>query len=408
MKILWVSPFFLHPTERGAQIRSLGMLRELHKRHEIHFAALADPAHPEGPARSNEYCSRSYPVKHKTVSRASFAFLAEFASNLFSSTPLAIARYESAELAATVSGLWRSGSYDCLVSDFLTSACNTGAVESCIIFQHNVETTIWERHAQCASTPWLRMFFRTQANRMRAYEGLNCRQAAHVIAVSEEDARRMESDFGIPHVSTVATGVDIDYFTPATDAAGASGIVFTGSMDWLPNIDGIEWFVQEILPLIRKKIPNCELSIVGRNPDPKVLNLASRERNISVTGTVPDIRPYLWNSAISVVPLRIGGGTRLKIYESMAARTPVVSTTVGAEGLEYHPGLDIEIADQPELFAEHCIRLLEDEARRRALASEAWDLVNRRFSWAAISNDFEALLKLHAVPSPALAQSGRR
>jgi glycosyltransferase involved in cell wall biosynthesis len=281
-------------------------------------------------------------------------------------------------------------------------------VESCIIFQHNVETTIWERHAQCASTPWLRMFFRTQANRMRAYEGLNCRQAAHVIAVSEEDARRMESDFGIPHVSTVATGVDIDYFTPATDAAGASGIVFTGSMDWLPNIDGIEWFVQEILPLIRKKIPNCELSIVGRNPDPKVLNLASRERNISVTGTVPDIRPYLWNSAISVVPLRIGGGTRLKIYESMAARTPVVSTTVGAEGLEYHPGLDIEIADQPELFAEHCIRLLEDEARRRALASEAWDLVNRRFSWAAISNDFEALLKLHAVPSPALAQSGRR
>lgn len=408
MKILWVSPFFLHPTERGAQIRSLGMLRELHKRHEIHFAALADPAHPEGPARSNEYCFRSYPVRHKTVSRTSLAFLAELASNLFSRTPLAIKRYESAELAATVSGLWRGGSFDCLVSDFLTSACNTGEVERCIIFQHNVETTIWERHAQCASTPWRRMFFRAQANRMRAYEGLNCRSAAHVIAVSEEDARRMESDFGIPHVSTVATGVDIEYFTPQAATADASGMVFTGSMDWLPNIDGIEWFVEEILPLIRSRIPDCPLSIVGRNPDPKVLILASRAPNITVTGTVPDIRPYLWNNAISVVPLRIGGGTRLKIYESMAARTPVVSTTIGAEGLEYHAGLDIEIADRPEPFAERCIGLLEDHARRRALASEAWDLVNRRFSWEAVSNDFEQLLKLHAVPSPALVQSGRR
>lgn len=408
MKILWVSPFFLHPTERGAQIRSLGMLRELHKRHEIHFAALSDPAHPEGPARSHEYCTRSYPIRHKTVPRGSFAFLAEAASNLFSSTPLAVARYESAELAATVSELWRSGSFDCLVSDFLFSTPNTEEMESCIIFQHNVETTIWERHKQCASTPWRRMFFGIQADRMKAYEGLMCRRAAHVIAVSEDDARRMESRFGIPHVSTVSTGVDIDYFTPTAATSAPSGIVFTGSMDWLPNIDGIEWFVDRILPLIRARIPDCGLSIVGRRPDPKVLGLARREQNVTVTGTVPDIRPYLWNNAISVVPLRIGGGTRLKIYESMAARTPVVSTTIGAEGLEYHPGLDIEIADQPEHFAEHCVRLLEDRARRRALASEAWDLVNRHFSWEAVSKDFENLLKLHAVRGPALAQSGGR
>jgi hypothetical protein len=131
-------------------------------------------------------------------------------------------------------------------------------------------------------------------------------------------------------------------------------MVFTGSMNWMANVDGILWFVKQSLPLIRKHRPECTLAIVGRNPVPEIVQLG-QDPLISITGTVTDVRPHLWNSRISIVPLRVGGGTRLKIYEAMAARIPQVSTTIGAEGLAVHPGQDIQIADTPEEFAARCL-----------------------------------------------------
>ena len=202
----------------------------------------------------------------------------------------------------------------------------------------------------------------------------------------------MRSLFGVTRVSEIPTGVDIDFFSRPASAPAGADLVFIGSMDWLPNIDGVLYFVREILPIIRRRRPECTLAIVGRTPSAEIEQLAKRDRNIQVTGTVPDIRPYLWGSSVSIVPLRIGGGTRLKIYEAMAAGIPVVSTTIGAEGLKVDPPDNIRLADDPQSFARDCLDLLADPGERARIAGSARQMVCAEFSWEAVSRCFEAIL----------------
>ena len=398
MKILWVSPFFLHPTDRGAQIRTLCILQQLHRRHEIHFATLEDPASPEGRERSAEYCTRAYPVPHQPPKRGSAAFYSQAIAGMFSRTPLAVSRYHSRQLHQIVAELAASRSFDAVVCDFLASAPNIPDLRSCVLFQHNVETTIWERHLEHAKTPLHRLYFHLQARRMMDYERDACRKAAHVIAVSAMDADRMRQRFQAPRVTDIPTGVDLDYFRFQGGSEPVADLVFTGSMDWLPNIDGIKWFVQEILPAIRRRRPACSVVVAGRRPPSEVEALAARDAGVIVTGTVPDIRPYLWGSSVAIVPLRIGGGTRLKIYESMAAGVPIVSTAVGAEGLTCHDGKNILIANSPEAFARACLDLLERAELRRQIADAALNLVATQFSWEAVSRSFEAVLLSATAP----------
>jgi glycosyltransferase involved in cell wall biosynthesis len=393
MKILWVCPFFLHPTDRGAQIRTLGTLRELHKRHEIHFAALNDPTNVEGPARSSEYSSRHIVEEHSAPARRSLRIIPQLLKSLADPMPLAISRYASAALRRKIDTLIAAERYDAIVCDFLAAAPSFTDIRNCVLFEHNVETTIFERHVEQSRSLAKRKFFEMQATKMKAYEQEVCRSARHVIAVSDVDASRMRQMFGVDNVSSVRTGVDIDYFAPPADAAPVGDMVFCGSMDWLPNVDAVVYFIAEILPLIRKKLPAATFTIAGRSPDPKVLRAVDGVQGITITGRVDDMRPYLWGASISVVPLRIGGGTRLKIYECMAAGAPVVSTSVGAEGLRYSDGEDIVLADNPQSFADACIRLLSDESVRSALARCARARAVRELSWNAVSREFEAILE---------------
>jgi glycosyltransferase involved in cell wall biosynthesis len=228
---------------------------------------------------------------------------------------------------------------------------------------------------------------------MFRFEGQACRAASRVVAVSEQDARTMRELFGVTRVTAIPTGVDIEGLTPPGPPPDlAIDLVFVGSMDWLPNVDGVQWFVREVLPLIRRQRPECSVAIVGRTPPSSIAALGRGDDRIRVTGTVPDIRPFLWSAAVSIVPLRIGGGTRLKIYEAMAARVPVVSTTVGAEGLEVHHPDDIRLADSPEAFAAACCELLANAELRRRQAAAAWDMVATQFSWEHVAGCFERVL----------------
>jgi polysaccharide biosynthesis protein PslH len=393
MKLLWVNTNFLHPTTKGGQIRTLEMLRQLHRRHEIHYVAIEDPLHPEGPARAKEYCARAYAFQHRVRDKRSPRFLAELAMNLFDPMPLAIRRYHPPGMGAFLQRLIETERFDRAVVDFLNPASYFPRLERGILFQHNVETMIWRRRAQHASDPLRRWYFQLQASRMFRFERQACRTAARVAAVSEQDARTMLELFDVTRVSAIPTGVDIEGLTPPVPPPEKTiDLVFVGSMDWLPNVDGIEWFVRDVLPLIRRQRPGCSLAIVGRTPPPSIAALGQRDERIRVTGTVPDIRPLLWSAAVSIVPLRIGGGTRLKIYESMAGRVPVVSTTVGAEGLEVHHPDDIRLADSPEAFAAACSELLANAELRRRQAAAAWELVATRFSWEHVAGCFERIL----------------
>jgi polysaccharide biosynthesis protein PslH len=399
MKILWMKSDYLHPAMRGGQIRTLEMLRCLHRRHEIHYVCLHNGQNDDGPARCHEYCTEAYPVHHSVPPHRSLGFAAQLAAGVVSELPVAVARYRSAAMMRQAKALLRSGEFDCLVCDFLFPAPNVPDLSEAVLFQHNVESVIWKRHATEARNPVVRAYFSLQARRMERYERAVCRSVRHVIAVSEVDRETFENHYGVSNVSNVQTGVDLDFFKPPTAAERRVDLVFLGSMDWLPNIDGARFFVEQIYPDIRAKLPDCRIAFVGRRPVPWLKQIGTRHPNLIVTGTVPDVRPWLWGAGVSIVPLRIGGGTRLKIFEAMAAQVPVVSTAIGAEGLPVENGRHLLIEDDPRSFANACVALLKDSARRRELASEAWMLVAGRFSWEAVTRDFEAILESHALRS---------
>lgn len=391
MKLLWVKGDFLHPTTKGGQIRTLETLKRLHQWHDVHYVGLNYPLHPEALARAHEYSSHVYPIEHRVPAKFSPGFAAEIIKGLYSPWPVSISRYYSPQMVETVESLTRREKFDCIVCDFLSTSQNMPDLSQAVLFQHNVEAVIWKRHAERATNPVVRAYFGMQARKMYDYERDVCRKSKSIIAVSDADATRMRNDYGAARVSPVPTGVDLEYFSPRPSECAAD-LVFVGSMDWLPNVEGVTWFAREILPRIRERRPETTLAVVGRKPGREVLDMAERDSRIKITGTVPDVRPYMWGAAISIVPLRIGGGTRLKIYEAMAAKIPVVSTTIGAEGLEYQNGENIVIADQPQDFAEQCLALLADGSKRQRIAASAWDLVNSHYSWGVVSHQFERLL----------------
>jgi glycosyltransferase involved in cell wall biosynthesis len=382
MKILWAKTDFLHPTNRGGQIRTLEMLKRLSCRNEVHYVAYDDPATPEGRDRATEYSAKSFPVNRPIAPRGSPRFFAQLAANLVSPLPLAVARYRSNVMQDQIALLIASQNYDAVVADFLSITPNFDDLSRCVLFQHNVESMIWKRHAEHAVSPQRRVYFRSQARRMERYERSVCRAVRRVISVSPADTQMMQEAYGVERIDDVPTGVDVDYFRRPANREPTSDLIFVGAMDWLPNVDGALWFMQEVFPLIRSARPQTTITFAGRNPAPEIRALAG----VHVTGTVPDVRPYLWGASVSIVPLRIGGGTRLKIYESMAAGVPVVSTRVGAEGLAVTDGRDIHLADDAAGFARNVLQLLDNPPERNAAFAD-------RFSWEAVTERFEEILE---------------
>lgn len=390
MRILWVKTDLLHPANSGGRIRTLNMLRHLHRQHEVHYLALDDGQMPaEALAMASEYATTAELVPHRVVSKGSWQFHVDVAWRMASPVPVVLQRY--------VSGAWREairrvlrdrGPFDLCVCDFLFPALSMPESLPCptVLFQHNVEARIWRRHADTAHG-WRRLFFSTQHARMHRYEGQLSRRFDGVIAVSESDAAEMRTAYGLSNVRVVDTGVDTTYFHPSGEIARASAeLVFLGSMDWMPNTDGVLWFTSEVLPIVRRSHPDVRFTIVGRSPTDAVQALAGN--GITVTGTVPDVRPYLARASIFVVPLRVGGGTRIKLFEAMASEAPCVSTTIGAEGLPVLNGEHLAIADSAPDMAARIVELLNDPARAQAMGRAAGALVRARFDWSRIAEQF--------------------
>jgi glycosyltransferase involved in cell wall biosynthesis len=291
--------------------------------------------------------------------------------------------------------LARREGFDVIVCDFLTAAGVIPWHLECptVLFTHNVEATIWKRHYEVARNPlWKAMCwreYRATARAERRYLNL----ADHILAVSNTDRDMFARLIKPTKITVIPTGVDVDFFRPAVEAEKSNTMVFTGSMDYLPNEDGIAYFVREIFPQIRNRIPDATLVVVGRRPSPRLLALAKTTEGVQVTGTVEDIRPYVGRGSIYIVPLRVGSGTRLKIFEAMAMGKAVVSTSIGAEGLPVQPGRDIVIADRPDEFASAVVELLRDPVRRTELGRAAHDLVTKQYSWDSVGQYFESVLE---------------
>jgi len=223
----------------------------------------------------------------------------------------------------------------------------------------------------------------------------------------------MQREYNLKAVADVPTGVDTNYFHPTAkdETAGRDphNLVFTGSMDWLPNEDAIQYFTKQIMPLVKERVPDATLTVVGRNPYPSLVELGQRDASVIVTGRVEDVRPYMERAAAYIVPIRIGGGTRLKIYEAMAMEKPIISTTVGAEGLPVSDGVDLLLADTPAAFAGAIVRVLRDEAFARQLGARAAGIVREQFGWNKVAASFaEICERVVAQRAQDFARGGRK
>ncbi len=375
------------PLDTGGKIRSFHLLRELAKLHTVDLFTFY-PKH-EGDAHGDlrQFFHRVVCQPLSIAQPNSIGDYAHYALNLFSLVPYSVAKDCRPEVVRKLRDLLGLENYDVLLCDFV----HTAAVLPWdlpgpkVIFTHNVEAQIWERHYSVSKNPiWKAVSWReykTMSRMERRYAEL----ADFVLTVSENDTAFFSRFLPAAKLATIPTGVDVEYFQPGPDSEQRNTLVFTGSMDWMPNEDAISYFAQAILPLIRSEVPDVTLWVVGRKPSAQLLSLAQNDPAVRVTGTVDDIRPFVQRACAYVVPLRIGGGTRIKIYEAMAMGKAVVSTRIGAEGLPVKHSENILLSDKPEDFARSVVQLLRRPAERQRIAQAARKLVEENYSWASVA-----------------------
>ena len=395
MNILWLKTELLHPVDKGGKIRSYNMLKALKRDCRITYLTLDDgTADHSARELASEYCHDLVCVPHRRREKFTTGFYVELALNLASDLPYAIKKYESLEMREEIKKLLPAKRIDVLVCDFLAPAVNVPADLNCttVLFQHNVEAMIWKRHYEVQTATARKAYLYRQWQKMRAFEAKACKLYDSVVAVSREDREQMQQEYGLENVFDVPTGVDTEYFRPSGNVTTRPHhLVFTGSMDWLPNEDGIRYFTEQIMPRIKQAVPDVTLTVVGRDPYPSLVELSKRDPSVIVTGRVDDVRPYMEEAAVYIVPLRIGGGTRLKIYEAMAMEKPVVSTTIGAEGLPVTNGAEIVLADTPESFAAAVVQLFEQKDLSVEIGTRAAAKVRAQFGWESVADNFAAI-----------------
>jgi sugar transferase (PEP-CTERM/EpsH1 system associated) len=393
LRILLLTPRLWYPANTGGRIRSSRLFETLARWHEV--TALCFQTPDEGGEeldRMRSGCSELELVPWRETRKFSSTFYAELGRNLFSRRPYTVAKYENAMMASRLAARLASGRYDLLICDFLQPGinCLTLGFRPKILFQHNIEAAIRDRQASCVANPLLRAFARRDAVKLRDYEGRIARSFDCCITVSEADCRAMTREYGVRKVAAIPIAVDTRYFVPQGERVEQPGeLVFIGSMDWHPNQDAVTFFVRHILPRVRRQAP-ATFTIVGRNPPPFIQRLAETP-GVVVTGTVPDVRPYLARAQLSVVPLRVGGGTRLKIFEAMAMGKAVVATPIGAEGLPVTDGTDVALADNADAFASTVSYLLRHHGERRSLAVAGRRLVCDGYTWEAAAQRFSEI-----------------
>jgi sugar transferase (PEP-CTERM/EpsH1 system associated) len=395
MKILWIKAGGLLPPDTGGKIRSFNILRELARRNSITFfsfyGAHDDDRHPE----LKNIFERVVCIPLNLPTPKSLAEMIDYGRSLFSWQPYNITKYCRPGVRSQLLGLLEQERYDVILCDFAIAA---GVVPwdwptHKVLFTHNVEATIWRRHYEVATNPVWKAISWREWKTMEAAERRYLNLADQVLTVSDTDRDAFANFVEHKKLRVIPTGVDVDYFQPMPEEETPNSLVFTGSMDWLPNEDAISYFVDSILPLIKEQCPDASLEIVGRNPSSRMQVLADARKCIRLTGWVNDIRPFVARGAVCIVPLRIGGGTRLKIFEAMAMGKAVVSTSVGAEGLPVRSGENLLLADTPNDFADSVLRLLRDPALRRRLGTAARSMVHENYSWSKVAEKFACALR---------------
>jgi len=397
MKILFLTPQLPYPPHQGTTIRNYHLMRELAARHEVHLLSFA--VTPSGAGSAAELAREGLPfcASVRLLPPPARTMRDRAVATLLSPLPDMGLRLASAPFHEQLAEVLRREPFDVVqgegieMAPYLLQAARLPAPRPRLIFDdHNAEYVLQRRAFETDlrhPARWIGALYSfIQWQKLRRYERRACRAADAVVAVSAADAAALGRLVPSLRVAVVPNGVDLTYWQPKTDTSDTAPLtlVFTGKMDFRPNVDAVLWFAQQVLPRIRQRLPGVRFFVVGQSPHKRLASLAD-DAAITVTGYVDDVRPYVAAAGVYVVPLRIGGGTRLKVLEAMAMGKALVSSTLGCEGIGVEDGREVCLADTPEAFAERVVALLQDPAQRRMLGQRARQFVEERYDWRALA-----------------------
>jgi len=385
-----------YPATSGKRIRSLNLALRLAKRHRLTYVCHRN-ADPQELAQATAYF-RDHGIEPVTVDyavppKSGAKFYGRLATNLLSPVPYSVMTHNSAALRGALARIAREQPVDLWHCEWTpyAAAVRSIAPRHWVVMAHNIESLIWQRYYETETHPAKRWYIGRQWKKFVRFEREVFAAADCTIAVSEPDAKLARDEFGARRVEVVDNGVDVEYFRPGGAARDDDQILCLGSLDWRPNQDAVRVMLSEIFPAVRSQRPTAKLWIVGRNPPEWMSALVAAVEGATLVGSVPDVRPYLERSAVLAVPLRIGGGSRLKIIEALASGLPVVSTEIGAEGLDFEPGRHLETVAQTGEMAQALLACLAEPARARAQAKAARELVTAHYDWSALALRLEEI-----------------
>jgi polysaccharide biosynthesis protein PslH len=406
MRILFVTPFLPSPPRFGGQRRLDGLMRSLAKKHEVSVISFTatDEFREMSLEATRGYCKdvTVFPDMEHVDRREKRLLQARSIASLHSFEHLLVAR--RAEFLARLQQLTESGDFDIVQVEFAQMAAlrfrlPPGRRFRTVLDEHNIEFDIVKRTADAEVGLARRLYSAVDWRKLKREEMSAWRWFDAVTVTSERDGAILQTlEPGTP-VSVIPNGVDVELFQPATREPEAETLLFFGAMNYYPNQDGLKFFVEQIFPRILAKRPTTKLRVVGPAPD-SVKRLQSD--NIEVTGFVDAVEPYIDAAAVVIVPLRLGGGTRLKIVEAMSKAKPIVSTRVGAEGIDVVDGESALLADDPQAFADRVEQVLADTALAKRLGAAARRLAVDHYSWPALVS------RLERVYEQALSATARR
>src|SRR5579864_7971713 len=394
LRILFLATNLPVPPNNGQAIRSLSILQALASAgHQITFVSFAPQGRAENCDPLNRYCHEIALVTgavHNLFRRTNYAGRI---SSLLKSRAYSVERFRSQDMSGQINIVLSNDAFDLILADGIYALVNLFETDVPIALNcHNIEHLIFERYVQTEENQLKRWYALTEARWVRNYERRAVQRASLAMVCSERDRHLLQQLRSDLPVCVVPNCIDTDLYDNDgldKDLTDAPTLLFQASLDWYPNRDAVQFFVESVFPLILKEVPGARFVVAGRNPPKDFMEKFKALHNVEFTGTVADMRPYLSSATLVVVPLRVGSGTRIKIVEACAAGKATVSTTLGAEGLDVSNGEEIMLADEPKDFAASVVNLLRNPVRRHAIAQAGHAKIVERYSLPALRRSID-------------------
>jgi glycosyltransferase involved in cell wall biosynthesis len=331
-------------------------------------------------------------VNHPLPAKRGPSFYGRLAANFVSAWPYSVASHQSTQMRHAVHAYAANHQVDLWQLEWSAYllALSRAVAGPRLLIAHNVDTLIWQRFHETTAGFAQRVYLKRQWRNFERFEHWAFRQADRVVAVSQEDAALIRDRFRQPNVDVVENGIDRDYFASVSGSRDPHRILFLGALDWRPNQDAVDLLLDKVFPEVLTQVADARLVLVGRNPPCRLVERVAAMPQVELHANVPDVRPFLAESGVMAVPLRIGGGSRLKILEALACGLPVVSSRVGAEGLCLNPGEHYILAEDDGMAAA-LVQALRQPEKAQALARNGRDLVLETYDWDALADKLDRI-----------------